>query len=542
VPELSRTGGSKASKYEGWLQTSTLYYASVRPRVEAWWCNLRAAVDASHDEYLHVGPLQRPCICPQTSWAEVGAQRQVEYKYRPYLLQAMPESVKAQALAARQLSCSELVFAVCVEAGPGALRDRAATLKAVERRGNPAAPARGEAVAPDPTIQFTTLRTLVSKMAEADEDFKFRMSNWQFVQGLSGAASCSQSQIDEFWRPLAGEAREVPTDGARQQQRRQQQQQQPQHIQQLGKKVQAKVASLEAQIAFPKGAGKGGGQPLKPGPKGKAGGPTKGKNKGKDAEQSKFCQFFESDAGCKQGGACAWPHRELQASEGKCFNCGSKGRSKGACSRPKREAAAKAAERMLLADTVAARELRSIPVEGDPGVETRRVDLQAATGSVEARMGEDDVVYVESDAPLQPLFSLGIYIEECGLGLEWAPEACGLRLPDHRCLELRRAGGSIFIEGGDAEVLQRLRAAVRLARGRAVVAQAIRAAASLAELAKHRSYGRPALSAVSAGSPQGACARATAWALLPGQVLTQAEVAQQGCNVADARVAAAAGD
>ena len=171
VPKLSWTGVSKASKYEEWLQKNTVYFESVHPQVEAWWCNLRAAVDASYDEYLHVDPLQRPCICPQTSWAEVGTQRQVEYKYRPYLLQAMPESIVTQALATRQLSCSELVFAVCVEAGPGTSRDRAATLKAVERRGNPAAPARGEvyielqrwkfdltrlqrlgAVAPDPTI------------------------------------------------------------------------------------------------------------------------------------------------------------------------------------------------------------------------------------------------------------------------------------------------------------------------------------------------------------------------------------------------------
>ncbi len=237
APTLSWTGGSKAPKYEEWMQTSTLYFASVHPQVESWWCNLRAAVDASYGEYLHVDPLQRPCICPQTSWTEVGTQRQVEYKYRPYLLQAMPESIQTQALATRQLSCSELVFAVCVEAGPGTLRDKAATLKAVERRGVPAAPAREEvyvelqrwkfdfarlqrlgAVAPDPTIQLTTLRTLVSKMAEADEDFKFRMSNWQLVRGLSGAASCSQSQIDEFWRFLAGEAREVSTDGTKQQQ------------------------------------------------------------------------------------------------------------------------------------------------------------------------------------------------------------------------------------------------------------------------------------------------------------------------------------
>ena len=140
-------------------------------------------------------------------------------------------------------------------------------------------------------------------MAEADEDFKFRMSNWQLVRGLSGAASCSQSQIDEFWRFLSGEAREVSTDGGKQQQ-------QPQQTQQLGKQVQAKVASLEAQIAMLKGAGKGGGQPLKPGPKAKAGAPhgggqTKGKDKGKDSEQPKFCKSFESDAGCKQGVARA---------------------------------------------------------------------------------------------------------------------------------------------------------------------------------------------------------------------------------------------
>ncbi len=197
-------------------------------------------------------------------------------------------------------------------------------------------------------------------------------------------------------------------------------------------------------------------------------------------------------------------------------------------------------------------------------------------------MGEDDVVYVESDTPLQPLFPLGICIDECGLGLEWTPEECTLRLPDHRSLELQREEGSIYLAEDDAEVLRQLRAAMRLARGRAMVAQAIRAAVSLVELGRHRAEGHPTFMAecrecrlaagrmrshfrldpatrpggqlsadLSGPHPPGrwpsslqedAPKRAQYFLLCAYQVLTQAEVKQQGRNIADARAAAAAGD
>ena len=46
--------------------------------------------------------------------------RVVEMKFRPLLLEAMPETIQSQALATRQLACSEIVFSAAVEGAGGA--------------------------------------------------------------------------------------------------------------------------------------------------------------------------------------------------------------------------------------------------------------------------------------------------------------------------------------------------------------------------------------------------------------------------------------
>ncbi|CAK0805588.1 unnamed protein product, partial [Prorocentrum cordatum] len=646
IPKLEFTKGApKAAAFEKWLQRASLRIGGWHRAIEAYWARAQEVTAAAYDDYLQLGPMQRPMVRPAADWVQP-EQIGIELKLRPILLEAVPESVRQAALNTRATSVVDVLFATMVEAGPGTLQDQKLTLKAVELRehqhGGPQVQdvfdslqrwkfdltrlQRLGMAAPDPTVQADTLRQMVQRMAAADSAFQYRLHAFQMNHGLFGMLS--QAQVDEFWRYLSAEAREA-------------------HGQEpapTAKSVSERVAAIE------------------------------GRAKGKDSERPNSCRFFESDAGCKQGGACTWPHRKLLASEGKCFNCGSKEHSKDACTRPKREAAAKAAEvatkpggssasaadpggagtqtqpasqagqlgsvvaatikalageglpgaalavapvdadpgwldrwatslapaagpraavavarlgkvggkRMLLADTGATHELRSIPVGGDPGVESRRVDLQTATGSMEARMGEDDVVYVESDTPLQPLFPLGIYIEECGLGLEWMPEACTLRLPDHRSLELQRVEGSMYIAEDDAEVLRQLRAALRLARGRATVAQAIKAAVSLTELAKHRAEGHPTFMAecrecrlaagrmrphyrldpatrpggqlsadLSGPHPPGrwpsslqedAPRRAQYFLLCAYQVMTRAEVTQQGRNIADARAAAPASD
>eukprot|EP00959_Pyramimonas_sp_CCMP1952_P310078 6489077-Pyramimonas_sp.AAC.1 len=93
------------------MQKSTLKITGLHSTIELWWGSLRASVEAAYEEYISLDPLRRPLIRPQSSWAEAPGTRAVEMKFRPLLLEAMPETIQPQALATRQLARSEIVFA-----------------------------------------------------------------------------------------------------------------------------------------------------------------------------------------------------------------------------------------------------------------------------------------------------------------------------------------------------------------------------------------------------------------------------------------------
>ncbi|CAK0894421.1 unnamed protein product [Prorocentrum cordatum] len=351
VPKLVWSKGtSKASVYEEWMQKSTLEITGLHSTIELWWGSLRASVEAAYEECISLDPLRRPLIRPQSSWAEAPGMRAVEMKFRPLLLEAMPETIQSQALATRQLARSEIVFAAAVEAGPGALRDREATLKAVERRGLPGAPPVAEcyaalqrwkfeltrlqrlgATAPDPAIQLSTL------------SFEHRPFSYEMSRGISGASSCSQAAVDEYWRYLAAEARELSGgDSAAK-----------------APNVAAKVAALEQQIRQQTQR-----QPqtnARPDPKAKAKAKVKAKakpeakGKGKSGEPGQRpCRFFESDGGCRNGAQCTSLHQRPEKSEGKCFNCGAIGRKIDSCLRPRADPAARVANAGTAGDAAAA--------------------------------------------------------------------------------------------------------------------------------------------------------------------------------------------
>ncbi|CAK0822789.1 unnamed protein product, partial [Prorocentrum cordatum] len=322
VPKLVFVAGAnKAHAFEEWVQR-----ASMR----------------RFEYYLSRGPLERPLVKPNAEW--FGADRHslsIELRLRPLLLDSVPEQVQSGALATRQTSVTELLFGIMVEAGPGTLRDRTPVLREVERRDNKAAALAlcyqelnswkfsltrlQRMAAPDPVTQLATLRGIATGMAEADANFRYRMFAWEMQRGISGASQCSQQQVEEFWRHLAAEAREL-CDA-------------PQ-----GKGVMALAATWETKEA--KGGGKQG-KPDATGGKPDARAKAKVKAKAKPAAKAatggkETCRFFDSKAGCKFGATCTRHHRKLEVSEGKCFNCGAEDHDKAACPRPKPPAAAAA--------------------------------------------------------------------------------------------------------------------------------------------------------------------------------------------------------
>ncbi|CAK0845573.1 unnamed protein product [Prorocentrum cordatum] len=542
VPKLAFAAGvNKAHAFEEWVQRAAMRIGGWHPLVDLFWQRSERAAREAYEYYLSRGPLERPLVKPNTEW--LGADRQslsIELRLRPLLLDAVPEQVQRGALATRQTSVTERLFSIMVEAGPGTLRDRKLVLREVERRDNKAAALafcyqelnswkfsltrlqRLGMAARDPVTQLATLRGIVKGMAEADANFQYRMFAWEMQHGISGASHCSQQQVDEFWRHLAAEAREL-CDA-------------PQ-----GKGVKALAAAWEAKDA--KGGGKQG-RPDAKGGKPDARAEAKVRAKAKPADKAatggkEACWFFDSKAGCKFGVTCTRHHRKLEVSEGRCFNCGAEDHDKAVCQRPKppaaaaaggasaasaiavapataptaeamqqvvrdavaaslypiSAAAAAAGRRRLLADTGATHELQHLWPNQHPPVPCQRIDLARATGQqAGVLMGTDEVAHVHSPTELQALFPIGAYVAELGLDLRRGRDRARVMLPGQGAIELELEGTAAYIYEDDAQRLRTMRQQLRARAGAKMLAahfDVVVAAAQRLSLEEHKRRGHP---------------------------------------------------
>ena len=365
--------GSKAGAFETWLQIMKLKVSSWHVLVEAYWTLVLQSNDLAYDQYLRLDPMNRPIVRPNNSWI-AGINYRIELKLRPLLLEVLPATIQQSSISASQTTVVDLMFAATLEAGPGTVADRLATLQSVSKQWNPEVPVLFDAlqawkfqltrlmklgvVPPDPGVQLNTLKTLVKKLCESDDGVRHRM--YQFIMNHQMHGAVTQAQVDTLWCYLSVEAREAQAQGIVK----------GQSMEPKGPMadVQFRLAAMEKSIkggkavtgkGDSKGAKNGGGKGDHKGDKGgKHGGkdPSKdggkkggGKGKEKDAQGKgatgeNVCKFFLSDAGCKNGGTCTFVHPRVSPADGKCFNCGSTLHTKDACQRPKKDSAARVAD------------------------------------------------------------------------------------------------------------------------------------------------------------------------------------------------------
>ena len=340
-PKLKYTSDNrKPAEFERWVQLMTMKVSSAHPTVRDFWQVVQLTASAAYDQYLYLGPMQKSLARPDTAAVPL-KYTSVEMRIRPLVLSTLPASVQSMALSTRQSTVVELLYAAMVDAGPGTKRDRETLHKAVA-----ATPAAGAKEAfntlqvwkfdlqrlvrlgmqpPDPSLQAETLRAMVKKMAEQDQAFQYRLHAYQMNTGMFGMVT--QQQVDEFWKFLSSEAREV----------------------QGCITVDAKALAVKGGgKGDPKGGGKGQqggggkGQPGKGDGKGKAGKggqPDKDKDKDKD-KKKQTCKFYQQDGGCSKGGQCGFEHPKLSIKDGRCFNCGASGHQTRECPRPRAQAKA----------------------------------------------------------------------------------------------------------------------------------------------------------------------------------------------------------
>ena len=206
----------KASALEDWLQRVTLKVGGWHRLMDAF---VRKAIDVAYeayDQYCRMQPLDRPTIRPRLHWHETTQQQDIEFKLRSILLECVPQLVREAALATRATTVVEVLFGCLVWGGPGTREDKKAVLASVERRGKgPVSPPlvhatlqrwmfdlvrlhRLQMQPPDPIVQIDVLRTMVSTIVGNNHTFEFRLNTFETMNGLSGAATATEQQVEKY--------------------------------------------------------------------------------------------------------------------------------------------------------------------------------------------------------------------------------------------------------------------------------------------------------------------------------------------------------
>ena len=147
----------------------------------------------------------------------------IERRFRPIVLDAVPRTMQKMAMNAGLLGVSQVIFAVFVEAGPGSRADREQTLLRVQCpvglnkrsildslfdwRFNLDRLMRMKMNVPDPSLQITTLLTIVERLTSKDPLFRHRLHTVVAENNLHGLVR--QRQFLEFWSYLVAEVREL---------------------------------------------------------------------------------------------------------------------------------------------------------------------------------------------------------------------------------------------------------------------------------------------------------------------------------------------
>ena len=228
IDPLKYTTANRAVDFERWVTVLRLNLESRHSQLAAWWDARYAAARHAHARYLQLSPFARADAHPNVGHhTEIAIQ--AERFMRKHLLKAMPATVQDTLMQTASINCADVLFQALVDAGPGTQQDRRSTLKSVVERG-PAVPigavldrlnrwrfdmtrlaALGVA-APDPSDQLDVLPHFVAKLSESGREFEYRLNAYKMNNNLKGAVT--QAQVDELWRYLVAESREVHGSGS----------------------------------------------------------------------------------------------------------------------------------------------------------------------------------------------------------------------------------------------------------------------------------------------------------------------------------------
>ena len=358
-----------------WITTIGPFLRDMSSSSSVWWDEVLRVAGALYRVWLGSEPMERLRLAPVTPPAfQAPPWLRIEQRGSVALLKAVPESLRSELVAQREVSSIGIMFKVLRVYQPGGLGERTTLLKQLVDQKVPSHLTEWmvalrawrrwltrvqelDIQPPDPVLLLSTLDRFAAALAKHSPQVAFRLQVTRAALRVDTAPTeqsiqhFSESLLAEgeavfhggSWLPIKDTVKVKALDGDGPGARDDGQKKD-------GKdKVKEPIDSKDGRD----GKDKSGKPDLKPG---------KGDSKGASAEKP-VCRYFLSESGCKKGQKCTFPHEWKGISkQGRCWNCGSSQHMKSEC--PVKEAPRVKKESL---DEKKGKEIESKPVDVGAG-------------------------------------------------------------------------------------------------------------------------------------------------------------------------------
>ena len=322
LPELSESEVGPLVAGD-WLTMVNPFMSDLSSSSSLWWQEVLRVSGDCYRQWLEAEPMERLRLDPRSPEAFRRAPwLRVEQRGQVALLRALPESLKTELVAQREVDCVHIVYKILRVYQPGGLGERTALLKQLVDQKVPQSMtgwmmslrnwrrwlvriAELRIQPPDPVLLLATLDKYSGVLAKNSPQVSFRLQIARAALRVDIAPT--PAAVQQFAEALQAEGEAVYHGGAT-----------------LPLKENMKLKAVDAKDGKVKSPEKEM-KPVMDKPKEKlegVGAPMSGgKGKGK---QSTACRYFLSEQGCKKGKACGFSHEWGEEGKmGRCWNCGS---------------------------------------------------------------------------------------------------------------------------------------------------------------------------------------------------------------------------
>ena len=366
-----------------WIQLVTPTMKDLSATSWKWWEEVLSFAMMAYREWLQAEPVQRLYIRPRVPVECSGVWSRLEQRGQLMLLNAVPQSIKAEILSSRTTSSVEALYALLRRYQPGGLAERSRLLrqlvepKAPQTMNEVVEALRGwrrslrraqelEIATPDATLLLGALDRMSELVGKTSNQVAFRMSSTRATLGVD--VTPSLETVLSFSDMLTAEAESLA-------------------ISELQPTMEARTAPMPTKVK------------AMVAPNDEKGEKGSGKAKGEGKHDEKICRFWGSEDGCRKGQDCRFKHDwgSLEK-KGRCFGCSSTKHTKKECPTVKPKADPekhvktfkKEAEKGVSAKKME-REMaeENPPAASEDGVDEKKVEKPAASsGEVQALLSE----------------------------------------------------------------------------------------------------------------------------------------------------------